>query len=253
METLFIGANLIFLPEVESTNSYAIELLKNVNLPEGSVIHTANQTSGRGQRGNVWNTRPGSNLTVSVVIKPSFLDLKHQFYLYQITALACYDVMTEILDQGQFDIKIKWPNDILVNDKKIAGILIENIVNNNTISWSVVGVGLNVKQGEFDEKINATSLQILTRKEHDPATVLQLLCSKLEKYYFLLKNGKREVICESYLTHFFGLNKWLDFEIRGTIEKLLVKGISSNGLLLLEDVTGKEREFDMKEIKWRFF
>src|SRR5215211_2478906 len=104
METLFIGANLIFLPEVDSTNSYAIELLKNVNLPEGSVIHTANQTSGRGQRGNVWNTRPGSNLTVSVVIKPTFLDLKHQFYLYQITALACYDVMTEILDEGQFDI-----------------------------------------------------------------------------------------------------------------------------------------------------
>ncbi|MCE3227738.1 MAG: biotin--[acetyl-CoA-carboxylase] ligase [Bacteroidetes bacterium] len=251
METLFIGANLIFLPEVDSTNSYAIELLKNVNLPEGSVIHTANQTSGRGQRGNVWNTRPGSNLTVSVVLKPSFLDLKDQFYLYQIAALGCYDVMTEILDHSQFDIKIKWPNDILVDGKKIAGILIENVVNHNHMHWSVMGIGLNVRQGEFDDKIHATSIQILTRKEHDLADVLKLLCSRLEKYYMLLRNGKRETISENYIKHFFGLNKWLDFEIGNQVEKLLVKGVSRNGLLLLEDSSGKEREFDMKEIKWR--
>jgi BirA family biotin operon repressor/biotin-[acetyl-CoA-carboxylase] ligase len=251
METLFIGSNLIFLPEVDSTNSYAIELLKNVNLPEGTVIHTANQTSGRGQRGNVWNTLPGHNLTLSVILKPGFLELKDQFRLYQISALACYDVMTEILDQSQFDIKIKWPNDILVNEKKIAGILIENIVNNTTINFSVIGIGINVKQGEFDEKINATSLQILTKTELNLEAILRLLCKYLEKYYLLLRNAKYSELSELYLQHFYGLNQWRDFEVGNRKETLLVKGISDKGLLLLQTKQGNNLEFDMKEVKWR--
>ena len=150
METLFIGRNIIFLPQVNSTNSYAIEMLKNVNLAEGTLVHTAEQTEGRGQRGSVWKTEKTSNLTASLVLKPTFLDLKNQHYLYQISALACYDALAELLDSSQFDIKIKWPNDILVNKQKIAGILIENNISNTQLSWSVVGVGFNVNQTIFD-------------------------------------------------------------------------------------------------------
>ncbi|MBA3663602.1 MAG: biotin--[acetyl-CoA-carboxylase] ligase [Bacteroidetes bacterium] len=250
METLFIGTNLIFLPEVNSTNSYAIELLKNVNLPEGTVIHAANQTAGRGQRGNVWNTLPDSNLTASVVLNPVFLELKKQFFLYQIAALACYDVMAELLNSSQYDIKIKWPNDIMVNEKKIAGILIENIVMNSSISRSIIGIGINVRQGEFDGKINATSLQILTGKEFAVTNILSSICSALEKYYLLLKNGSTEIISEKYLSHFFGLNKWVDFEINNVIHSLLVKGISPKGLLLLGNKESQQTEYDVKEVKW---
>lgn len=250
METLFIGTNNIFLPEIDSTNSYAINLLKNVNPPEGTIVHTANQTAGRGQRGNVWNTAPYSNLTVSIILKPVFLSLAKQFYLYQIAALACYDVMAEILDSSQYDIKIKWPNDIMVNDKKIAGILIENIIMNNVISGSVIGIGINVKQGEFDSKINAVSLQMHMDKTPEVSDILNSLCIYFEKYYLKLKTGQTEFITDNYLSHFYRKDQWLNFEIDGRIENLFVKGISEKGLLLLQEKEGKQKEYDIKEVKW---
>lgn len=206
METLFIGKNLIFLPEIDSTNSYAINLLKNVKLPEGTVVHTANQLKGKGQRGSHWNSEAGMNVTASIILKPGFLDLKNQFYLYQIAALACYDAMAEILDSSQFDIKIKWPNDILVNSRKIAGILIETNIQNNRLNWCVAGFGINVNQTDFGDLQTATSIKQLTTKEFLPTEVLKSLCRYFEKYYLALLNNKFEEINQNYLKHFFGLN-----------------------------------------------
>lgn len=253
METLFIGKSTIFLSETASTNSYAVDLLKNTNPPEGTMIHTAKQTQGKGQRGSVWNSEPTSNLTVSFILKPSFLDIQNQFFLYQISALACYDTMAELLSDSHFDIKIKWPNDILVNKKKIAGILIENNVLNGRISWSVVGIGINVNQTKFGENIQATSLKLLqNEKAFEVSQVLKLLCGHLEKYYLALKNNKVDFIKENYLTHFFGLNSFLDFEVKGETRSFLVKGVGEKGLLLLEDNNGKVLEADVKDMKWKF-
>lgn len=250
MDTLFIGKNIIFLPETGSTNSYATDMLKNVNLAEGTVVHTANQTNGKGQRGNTWVVEPASNVTASVILKPSFLDIKKQFLLYQVVALACYDTMAELLDPGQFDIKIKWPNDILVNKQKIAGILLENTILNNQISACVAGVGINVNQVLFAEGIRATSLAVLTHDLFKIDHVLKLLCQYLEKYYLALKNDKIDFIQENYFSHLFGLNTWLDFEVKGEVESLFVKGITQQGLLLLEEKNGSFIEADVKDVKW---
>jgi BirA family biotin operon repressor/biotin-[acetyl-CoA-carboxylase] ligase len=250
METLFIGKNIIFLPETHSTNSYATELLKNVNLSEGTVVHTANQTNGKGQRGSVWSAQPKRNLTASVILKPTFLSLKNQFFLYQIVALACYDSVAEILESSQIDIKIKWPNDILVNKKKIAGILIENSIQNNQINSCVAGVGLNVNQTVFHDTISATSLKLVSGMNHSIDTVLKILCKHLEKHYLTLRNLKFDAITETYLKHLYGLNEFLDFEIHGETQNLLVKGLSETGLLLLENKSGKIIEADVKDVKW---
>lgn len=252
METLFIGKNMIFLPETESTNSYAIDLLKNVNLPEGTVIHTANQTKGKGQRGSIWNTDVASNLTASVILKPDFLSLKNRFFLYQVLALACYDTMAELLNTSQFDIKIKWPNDILINRKKIAGILIENNIVNNRFNWSVAGIGINVNQQNFDKAFNATSLKHLSGKDFIVNNVLELLCTHLEKYYLMLRSNKREAVKNSYLLHLFGLNTWMDFEKSGTVLSYFVEGISEEGLLVLQSKSGVLHEVDVKEVKWLY-
>jgi BirA family transcriptional regulator, biotin operon repressor / biotin---[acetyl-CoA-carboxylase] ligase len=251
METLFTGANVIFLPEVNSTNSYAINLLKNVNLPEGTVVYAAHQTHGRGQRGNVWNTLPDSNLTASVIFKPTFLPVNKQFLLYQISALACYDVMAEFIAGGQFDIKIKWPNDILVDKKKIAGILIENSLSGKgRIEASVIGVGINVKQQEFDGILKATSIEKITGKYHAVQQVLQVLCKHLEKYYLYLKSQKYELIKLRYLECFFGLNMNQDFEINGEFTTRKISGISEDGLLLLSNEKNEVFEYDVKDVKW---
>jgi BirA family biotin operon repressor/biotin-[acetyl-CoA-carboxylase] ligase len=198
----------------------------------------------------VWNTEPHSNLTASIIIKPTFLDLKKQFFLYKIAALACYDVMAELLDNSQFDIKIKWPNDILVNRKKIGGILIENVVVNNSIQYSVVGIGINVLQREFDGRLHATSLQLLSGKRDEPAQVLKLLCSKFEKYYLLLKSGHMDKINSLYAQKLFAINEWQEFESGNNVKKMKVLGTGETGLLMLEEEGGSMKEFDVKEIRW---
>lgn len=250
METLFIGKNSIFLPETESTNSYAIHLLKNVNLVEGTVIHTAHQTYGKGQRGNRWMTDPLSNLSASIVLKPTFLELKNQFFLYQIVALACHDTLSEILAYRQYDIKIKWPNDILVDRKKIAGILIENNIQGTVINWSVVGIGINVNQEEFSGIPNAASVKMLTGIDLSVHTVLEILCGHLEKYYLQLKNGRFGLIRQAYLDNLYGLSKTLEFQVDDRIRKLYVQGVSNSGLLNLLDEEGKSMEADVKQLKW---
>lgn len=250
METLFIGSNIIFLPEVDSTNSYASELLKNVNVSEGTLVHTSNQTQGKGQRGNSWEAEIAANVTASVILKPVFLEIKNQFFLYQISALACYDVMAELLNNSQYDIKIKWPNDILVNKKKIAGILIENGVIGNRLSNSVIGLGMNINQVNFHETLNATSIFKLTSRKLEIDSILELLCKNLEKYYLQLKSGKLNEISTNYLKHLFGLNSWIEFEIDSKKTIQFVKAISEEGLLVLKDEFGNEKEYDVKEIKW---
>jgi BirA family transcriptional regulator, biotin operon repressor / biotin---[acetyl-CoA-carboxylase] ligase len=252
METLFIGKNLLFLHEVESTNTYAMNLLRNVNGIEGTVIYTDNQTQGKGQRGTVWSSSSGQNITTSIVLKPLFLGSDDAFLLSKISALAVYDVMTEMLPVGQYDIKIKWPNDILVNQKKVAGILIENNYVHSHIQYAVIGIGLNVNQTIFDDFMRAaTSLKVLANKEFDRAFVLERLCVYLEKWYFKLKAHKHFEIDECYLGCLFGFNEWLCFEDADKVSfKGKVRGVAKSGKLMLELDGCVIREFDMKELRF---
>lgn len=250
METLFIGQNVIFLPEVQSTNSYAIELLKNVNPIEGTTIYTTHQTQGRGQRGNAWISEPGRNIAVSLIIKPSFLSLDKLFYLYIISALAVHDLMAELLDSSQFDIKIKWPNDILVNSKKIAGILNENIISNGVVNTSIVGIGMNLNQTNFEGLQTATSILKLTGKVTESKKALSLLCVHFEQYYLKLKNNQLDALLQRYYDRFYKLGETQQFIIHDQIKQLQVKGISKTGLLHLSDENGADHFFDIKQISW---
>ncbi len=252
METLFIGKNSLFLHDVESTNTYAMNLLRNVNPIEGTVVHTDNQTQGKGQRGALWTSKIGQNITVSVILKPQFLGLDRTFYLSKISALAIYDVLTDILSNSQYDIKIKWPNDILVNSRKIAGVLIENNFSAHAIQYSVIGVGLNVNQDEFgDFERTATSIKLLLDRDFDRKKALELLCQKLEKWYLKLKEQKFELIDEMYLGYLFGINQSLSFEnMDKTVFEGKIIGVNKEGKLRIELLSLQVKEFDIKEVKF---
>jgi BirA family transcriptional regulator, biotin operon repressor / biotin---[acetyl-CoA-carboxylase] ligase len=252
MLTGIIGRNLIFLPNVDSTNSYAMLLLKNVKPKEGTVIYAGSQTHGRGQRSKLWSSEPGRNLTMSVILFPSFLELKNQRFLYQISALACYDTIAAFLKQGQFDIKIKWPNDILVNSKKVCGILIENNVIENKISSAVVGLGINVNQKSFDEHLNAVSLGLCCGCDIEPKEIMIAFCNALSQYYKLLKSGKTKQIQGQYQSLMFGLNEWREFSFYGKSSIMKVNGTAPSGLLLLEDLQGRVQEVDTHDLRWVF-
>ena len=124
MKTLFIGQNTIYLKSVDSTNSYASELLRQNNVPEGTLIYTFEQTKGRGQRGNSWESEPNKNIALSLVLHPSFLSADKQYLLSKITSLAVADLLAEMLESSAKEnkVKIKWPNDIYISEKKIGGI-----------------------------------------------------------------------------------------------------------------------------------
>jgi BirA family biotin operon repressor/biotin-[acetyl-CoA-carboxylase] ligase len=251
MGTLFIGKNTLFLIEVESTNTYAMNLLRNVNAMEGTVIYTDHQTKGKGQRGASWNSEIASNITASVILKPQFLSVGNSFYLSKISALAVYDVLAEILAESQYDIKIKWPNDILVNKRKIAGILIENNYNHLSLQHSVLGIGLNVNQVVFEGLENtATSLQLLSGRHFERADVLEKICIHLEKWYLKLKEHKLEFIDEQYMKHLFGLNRVMQF-MDGNEKSFegRIIGISREGKLAVETADYTIVEFEVKQVK----
>lgn len=252
METLFIGKNILFLSEVESTNTYAMNLLRNVNVIDGTVVNTDRQTNGKGQRGALWLSNSALNITSSIILKPQFLSINQAFFLSKISALSVYDVLTDILGNSQYDIKIKWPNDILVNQSKISGILIENVFSGNHIQHSVIGVGLNVNQAEFaDFERLATSIKKLTNKDFDKNEVLKLLCVKLEKWYLKLKEQKFSLINDCYKSNLYGMNHVLSFlDTNNELFKAEIIDVTNNGKLVLKTENLKQIEFEVKELKF---
>lgn len=251
METLFIGTNVIFLSETESTNSYAIELLKNVKAMNGTVIHTLNQTKGRGQRGNTWMSENARNLTFSVILTSDFVGITNQFYLSKIAALACYDLMAHYLNTSQFDIKIKWPNDILINTKKAGGILIENVYNGQKLQYSVIGIGLNINQINFDELANATSIAKL-KGEVNLNEALKIFCSYFEKYVLQLKQRKLDLLNELYFNQLYGYKQLIPFKLNNQLVNYFVDNVNVDGKLVLLDEKKNVFLFDNKEIEFVF-
>ncbi|MEI6021146.1 MAG: biotin--[acetyl-CoA-carboxylase] ligase [Bacteroidota bacterium] len=250
METKIVGKKRIFLPEVDSTNSYAIKLLKNVKLEEGTLVFTDYQTQGRGQRGMVWNAEPASNLIFSFILKPSFLSPENYYYLYKIAALACYDTLAKIIDTSQFDIKIKWPNDILVNQQKIGGILIENSFSENKLQWSIVGVGINVNQKMAASGFNAVSMIDLNGLEADRNLIMDSFCEIFEAYYTQLMHADFEKMDALYFSHLLGTNEWCKVLYKGKEMRIKVARIHSNGLMVMVNEQAQEFEIDVKDITW---
>ena len=145
MRTINPGNSVIHLTSVDSTNKYAATLLRKENIPEGTVILADVQTHGKGQGGNTWLSDKDLNLLFSLILKPDFLPAYKQFYLSMSIASGIHDCMADLGIRSW----IKWPNDILIQDKKVAGILIENTIQFQNIQTSIVGIGLNVNQVTF--------------------------------------------------------------------------------------------------------
>lgn len=248
MKTLFVGQNSIHVESVDSTNSYASEMLRQIELVEGSLIYSFSQLNGRGQRGNSWESEPNKNVALSLVLYPKFLIVDKQFLLTKITSLAVADLMAEMLGNS-YKINIKWPNDIYVNDQKIAGILIENTLKESSIQTSIIGIGINVNQKTFNSS-NATSIVSISGKEFELINVLNRLCEFFEARYLQLKSNKLESIDNAYLGRLYRLNEWAKFSSMNAIFDGKIVGVSSVGKLLIEMRSGEIKEFDLKEIQF---
>jgi BirA family biotin operon repressor/biotin-[acetyl-CoA-carboxylase] ligase len=240
-----MGKNLVYVPECHSTNTLASELCQLTSAMEGTIVITDNQTKGRGQRGNSWLSDPHKNLTFSLIVLPTFLRPIDQFNLTIAISLALRDFLTHRISG---DVNIKWPNDILINGKKVCGILIENTLSRDTIHYSIVGIGLNVNQDSFLLE-TATSMKAIALHDFNLSDEWSLLCEFLERRYLQLRAGRIEELKSDYLSCLFGkgeLRRFIDAtgETQGVIE-----GIDQQGKLLIDTQAGI-KTYDLKEIRF---
>jgi BirA family biotin operon repressor/biotin-[acetyl-CoA-carboxylase] ligase len=240
-----MGHSLVFMPECHSTNDEASRLIQNSNVLEGTVVITENQTSGRGQRGNTWFSEPGKNLTFSILIKPSFLTVKNQFSLNVAFSLGLFDYLTKALGAG---VKVKWPNDIYVNGKKICGILIENHIQAQHIQHSIVGIGLNVNQRQHLVP-TATSMNLENWKDYNLEEVLPKLLESLEKRFLQLRSQDFKKLNDDYLASLYWRGEQHLFKSKDNTFEGTILGIDETGKLEVETKVGTI-QFDIKEIEF---
>jgi len=245
---LFVGQNLVTLKQVDSTNNFLKIILSNSKpVPEGTVIMAEDQYAGRGQRENQWHAEPGKNLTFSILLRPSFLSATDQFDLTRAVSMGVFEALEPILGAP---LKIKWPNDIYYADKKLGGMLIENILQGSHIKNAIIGIGININQDNFTDKAgNATSVKQILQKDYDLKNILSEICSHVEAYYLHLKAGRIDFVRNIYLSRLYWLNKEGQFRSNGKVFTGMIKSVTDSGLLVVES-NGEEGIYNLKEIEF---
>ena len=242
MDCLFIGQNIIELSSVKSTNNYLIDLSQNVNLVEGTIVVANHQTLGKGQRSNSWHSEAGKSLCFSILFAPK-IDVSHQFSFNKFIALS----LCQALQEYGISAKIKWPNDIFIGLKKVAGILVENTVRACKIDKSVVGIGVNVSNNLI--KIpSATSLEKCLEVIPTLSELLEMICKKVEKNYFIFK--KQPLLVDNlYHENLFRIGEDQLFLVGEKTFNGIIQSVNKNGQLLIE-VNGITQHYRMGEIKF---
>lgn len=241
-----IGHQIIRLSSVGSTNNYTANLLRTQNVSEGTVILALNQSSGRGQLQNTWVSEPGANLTLSVVLKPMFIGVEQQFALSQVVAIALIQTLKNV---GVTDVAIKWPNDILAGNKKVAGVLVENTLIGKQIAHAIVGVGLNVNQQDFNQLPYATSISKILDRVLNLDEVLDELMGQLNFWYMQLQQKKFEQIKQGYLNHLIGLHKPLLYFVGNNPELFEIVDVEQSGRVVVKNQKGELSSFNFQELK----
>lgn len=238
---------IIKLSAIDSTNTFLKQLSGEEQLSDYTVVVAESQTNGRGQMGTTWSSQPSKNLMASVIIDVSFLDTENSFYISMATSLA----ISKALKSFQIkNVKVKWPNDILADKRKISGVLIENVIKNNQLQGTIIGFGVNVNQLYFDNLPSATSMQTLSGITYNLDEVLKSILKNLKLYIETLRAGRLEQIKIQYEAELFRKNKPSTFEDAEGYRFIgFIKGVSNSGYLqvVLEDDIVKE--FDLKDVR----
>ena len=245
MKSQSLGNQIIKLSTVDSTNNYTAKLVKETKISFGTVIMADFQTRGKGQRSSIWKSQKGLNLLISIYFDSSFLNSENIFFLSKAIALAIRECVEKIIG---IKVSIKWPNDILINGGKIAGVLIENQWKNEKLSSSIIGIGLNVNQVVFSGQENVISLKNLTSKVYNLNSILKSLCSSLDTQLTRLINFDFFEIDHHYHSFLSNYNQWCNYEK----DKINFKGklikVDSFGKMVLELVNGDKKSFEIKEV-----
>ena len=197
LTTKWLGRTIYYYDAVESTNLLAIELAQQ-GTPEGTVVLADKQLSGRGRGTRSWHSPAGVGIYCSVVLRPTTSPAKAQL----ITLMAGVSIVKAIALRTGLSPRVKWPNDILINDKKVAGILLESMISGAQIGHSVLGFGVNVNNGPADLpenlRMKVSSLLMELKKPVDRSTLLIEIFSELERLYHIFQHEDFPIILEQW-------------------------------------------------------
>ena len=238
---------LIKLDAIDSTNDFLKRLSVEQSLENFTVVTAESQTRGKGQMGAKWDSETGKNLMISVLVNNVLNTISEIFDLNVAVALS---IFTTLEKNNIPNLSIKWPNDILSDNKKVAGILIENTIKNNGEITSIIGIGLNVNQINFDNLPKASSMAVISKKEFDKETILNQLIDCLKLNCDLLQNKSASQLWNSYNNNLFKKGIPMAFSLPDGIQFMgIIQGVNSSGKLEVKLENDAIENYGIKEIQ----
>ena len=241
---------LIKLDAIDSTNEFLKDLSGKQLLENFTVVSTENQTNGKGQMGTKWNSEIGKNLTFSILIKEV---LKSNSAILDLNVAIALAILSSLKTHNIPNLTIKWPNDIMSDNKKIAGILIENTIKSNGEIISIVGIGLNVNQINFENLPKATSLSVVMGSEFDKEILLFNIVDTIKINIAVLKNDLASNLWLEYNQKLFKKGVPMPFS-NSKEEKFMgiIQNVNSSGHLVVLLENDVIETFGIKEIQMLF-
>lgn len=238
---------IIKLNAIHSTNDYLRSLSSTMNCDDFTVVTTKKQTKGKGQMGSSWASVEGKNLTFSVFKRDLNLPIEDHFILSVITSLAIHKSLQTYKLKG---LAVKWPNDILAENTKLCGVLIENVIKNGKIDSSIIGIGLNVNQTDFEQLPKASSLKKQTGIHYDLDELLAMILKNLVLYFNTYTEKGKEFLFELYNNILFRKEKPSTFKTaEGIMCVGIIKKVIDSGQLEILFEDNEIRYFRLKEIQ----
>ncbi len=238
---------IIKLSATNSTNSYLKELSKTIGVEDGVVVVSENQQNGRGQRETIWQSEVGKSLTFSVFKQLKDLDVANQFQVSMLVGIAVYTVLNKL---NIPQLSLKWPNDIMSYNKKIGGVLIENRLIGQKVASSIIGIGINCNEMQFDNLPNASSLRRISGIEYDIYSIMTDIVTEINTVFAVKDTANYNEIRLQYEPLLFRIGKVWNFqEPDSSPFNGIIKGVTDRGQLLLEVEGNEIKTYNLKEIK----
>ena len=238
---------LIKLDAIDSTNDFLKRLSVEQSLENFTTVTAENQTNGKGQMGAKWDSEPGKNLIFSVIVKSGLNKINE---IFDLNLAVTISILTTLENNNIPNLSIKWPNDIMSYNKKVAGILIENTIKNNGEIISIIGVGLNVNQKNFDELPKATSLAVIMKKEIEKELILNQFLECLKLNYDLLLNKSASQLWNSYNNKLFKKGIPMPFSFPDETKFMgIILGVNSSGKLEVKLENDSIETYGIKEVQ----
>jgi BirA family biotin operon repressor/biotin-[acetyl-CoA-carboxylase] ligase len=249
LRTSYIGQKIFYYTSTESTNTIAVELSKNGEA-EGSVVIAEEQTKGKGRLGRQWLSTANKNILMSIIFRPS-IDTSQLFFITMISSIA---LVRAIKKTAKIKAGIKWPNDIYIGNKKMAGILTEMDAGGGRINYAAVGIGLNVNfdPSDYPEIYEiATSLSEEAGKEISRIILLRTILEEIEKWNNLLKKGKYNRIYSQWKKHSIISGKRVKVISSGIVVEGIAESVDPDGSLILVDKDGSRKKILSGDVSLR--